>query len=62
MIDGLAAPPRRLDHDLQVLLELGLADELGEAPRPEAGLDDRFGVRRDGRVEELVTHGAPPTA
>ena len=41
----------RLEHDRQVLLQLALADELGEAPRPQPGLDDLLGVggRRRGR-------------
>ena len=62
VVDGLAAPPRGLEHDREVLLELALADELGERPRPQPGLDDLLGVVGDARVEELVTHGGPPAA
>ena len=46
----------------EVLLELALADELGEQPRPQPGLDDVLDVVADARVEELVTHGGPPAA
>ncbi len=46
----------------EVLLQLALADELGEQPRPQPGLDDVLGVAADARVEELVTHGGLPAA
>ena len=36
VVDGLGAPAGRLEDDLEVLLELGLADELGERARPQA--------------------------
>ncbi len=36
VVGGLAAPAGRLEDDGEVLLQLGLADELGEAARPEA--------------------------
>ena len=62
VVDGLAAPPGRLDDDAEVLLQLALADELGQPARPQAGLDDVLGVAGDAGVEELVTHGAPPAA
>ena len=62
VVDGLPAPPRRLDDDLQVLLELGLADELRQPAGSEAGLDGVFRVFHDGRVEELVTHDGPRAA
>ena len=62
MVDGLAAPAGRLDDDAEVLLQLALADELGEQARPQPGLDDVLDVAADARVEELVTHGGPPAA
>ena len=46
----------------QVLLQLALADELGEPAGPQAGLDGVLASSDDGRLEELVTHGAPPAA
>ena len=46
----------------EVLLQLALADELGEAARPQPDLDDVLGVAGDARLEELVTHGAPRAA
>ena len=62
VVDGLAAPAGRLDDDAEVLLQLALADELGEQARPQPGLDDVLGVAGDARVEELVTHGGPRAA
>ena len=62
VVDGLAAPPGRLDDDAEVLLQLALADELGEAARPQPGLDGVLGVADDARFEELVTHAAPRAA
>ena len=56
------APARRLEHDRQVLLELALADELGQRARPQPGLDDLLGVGRRRRFEELIPHGALPAA
>ena len=62
----------RLEHDREVFLELALADELVERPRSQTGFDARVrrrvapivggdvGRRSDVRIEELVTHGAPP--
>ena len=38
VVDRLAPPARRLEDDLEVALQLGLADELGERARPEARL------------------------
>ena len=37
MIDRLAAGARGAEHDLEVLLQARLADELVEAARPQAG-------------------------
>ena len=48
VVDGLAAPPGRLEDDREVLLELGLADELGQRAGPQADLLghlDRVGDR-----------------
>src|SRR5690606_2673536 len=38
VVDGIAAPLRRLDEDAEVLLDLSLADEFLEARGPEADL------------------------
>ncbi len=43
VVDGLFAPPRRLEHDLEVLGELRLPVELVEAPGPETGLVGELG-------------------
>jgi hypothetical protein len=59
VVDGLAAPAGRLDDDRQVLLQLALADEVGEQPRPQPDLDEVLGLAGDARFEELVTHVAP---
>ena len=47
VIGRLRSPPGRLQHDLEVLLELGLADELGQPPGPEGDL--LGGLHRVGR-------------
>jgi predicted transcriptional regulator len=60
VVDRLVALARRLEHDREVLFELALADELGERPRAQTGFDDLFGVGRDARIGELVTHGGHP--
>ena len=41
VVGGLPALPRRGEHDLEVLLEPGLADELVEPARPEAAISLR---------------------
>src|SRR4029079_7219354 len=61
----------RPEPDRQVLLEFALASELIEPPGPQTGLDlevarqlavaQEIVGRPDARIEELVTHGAPPT-
>ena len=62
VVDGLTAAAGRLEHDAEVLLQLALADELGEAARAQPGLDGVLGVADDAGFEELVTHVAPPAA
>ncbi len=62
VVDRLAAVAGGLEHDREVLLELALADELGEGTRPQPGVDDLLDVVADARVEELVTHDRPPAA
>ena len=63
VVDGLTALLRRVQHDLQVLAQAGLADELVEAPRPQRrllGRLDRIGRRAAELVaHELVSHRAP---
>ncbi len=63
VVDRLAAPPGRLEHDRQVLLQVALADELGQAAGPQAGLDvlvggNGGGVDRAGPlgVEVVAVH------
>ena len=60
VVDGLSTVAGRLEHDRQVLFEFALADELVERPRAQPGLDDLLGVGCHARIEELVTHVAPP--
>ncbi len=62
VVDGLATPAGRLDDDAEVLLQLALADELGESARPQSDLDGILAVVGDARFEELVTHVAPRAA
>jgi hypothetical protein len=59
VVGGLAPPAGGLEDHRQVLLHLGLADELVEAMRAQARFDAQL-VGADGGVEELVTHAAPP--
>src|SRR5262249_6401394 len=59
VIGGLAAPAGRGQHDLEVLLEARLPDELVEPARPERRLLRL--LRRVGRrAGQLLTHGTPP--
>jgi hypothetical protein len=55
VIDRLPALTRRREHDLEVLAQPGLTDELGEVARPQrrllGGLD---GIGR--RTEQLFSH------
>ena len=62
VVDRLAATASRLDDDAEVLFQLALADELGEAARPQPDLDGILAVVGDTRLEELVTHAAPRAA
>ena len=59
VVGGLAAPPRRLEHDPEVGLQLGLAHELGQAAGPERGLGRHVVVGAGPGIEQLLTHGAP---
>ena len=43
VVDGLVPAPGRLEHDLEVLGELGLAVELVEVPGPQPGLVGELG-------------------
>ena len=43
VVDGLFAAPRRLEHDLEMLGQLRLPVELGQAPGPETGLVGELG-------------------
>ena len=63
VVDGLAPPAGRLEDDLEVALELGLADELGERAGPQAGLGgDLDLVAQLLGPQQLLAHGAflPP--
>src|SRR5260370_12375366 len=60
MVDGLASLPGRGEHDLEVLFEARLADELGEPARPQRRLFGAFGRIRFG-AEELLAHDGPYT-
>ena len=58
VVDGLAALAGRLEHDAEVLDQLGLPDELGERTGPEPDLFELLvGVRR-----RRVDHPRPATA
>jgi hypothetical protein len=62
VVDGLAARSRRAQHDLEVLLEARLADEVVEAARAEARLlGDLHRIRR-GREQFISRHVPPPGA
>ena len=55
VVDRLAAPAGRLQHHVEVVLQLGLAHEVGQPPRAEAGLD--VGIAGPGLGhEQLVAH------
>ena len=52
-LKGLAAAPSRLQDDRQVLLQLGLADELVQPAGAQPGLGTRV-ILAGGRVEDLL--------
>ena len=56
VVDRLVAAAGRAEHDVEVLLELRLADELGEMLRSQARFDRGLGVVVERRIDELVTH------
>ena len=56
VVGRVAAPPRPLQHQRQLLAHPGLPDELGERPRPQAGLDLQLLRLRGGRQ---LSHDAP---
>jgi hypothetical protein len=56
VVSGLPTPASGLEHDRQVLLQLALADEVGEQAGSQAALFDLLAIGGDARVEELVTH------
>ena len=60
VVGRLAAPPRRLEHDPEVGLQLGLAHELGQAAGPERGLGRHVVVGAGLGIEQLLTHGGIP--
>ena len=51
MIERLASRERGVDPDAKTLLDLVLANELGQALRTEGQLDDRFVGERLGRSD-----------
>ena len=67
VVGGLTPPAGGLQHDREVLLQLGLADELLEAPGPQPGFLGLLAVGGLG-LEQLLTHvglracGGPPAA
>ena len=59
---GWRPPPGRLQHDLEMLLELGLADELGQPPGPEGDLlggFHRVGGGRHRPIRASLSAAAP---
>ena len=57
VVDGLAALLGRGQHDLEVLAQARLADELVEMPRPQRGLFGDLGFVGFG-AEQLFSHAA----
>src|SRR5205814_154871 len=56
VVHGLASAAGRLEHHAEPLLELGLAHELVEAPRPQPGLlAELLGIGLG--LEQLLPHG-----
>jgi len=50
VVERLAPPLRRIDGNLEVVFVFVLPDEVGQRPRPEAGLERRVlgaGLTRD---------------
>ena len=66
VVDRLTALPGRAQHDLEVLAQAGLADELVEAPRPQRrllrGLDRIGGGLHELVADQLVSHRAPASS
>ena len=60
VVGGLPPPAGGFEHHRQVLLQLPLAHEVGQAAGPEAGVLDLLALVGRRRVEELVTHDGPP--
>ena len=56
VVDGLASRLGGAQHDVEVLLQRGLADEVLEPARPQRRLLGRLDRARR-RFEQLVTHG-----
>ena len=56
VVGRLAALLGRLEHDGQVLFQLALTDELGQASWPQSDVVDLIIVGDRVGVEELVTH------
>jgi hypothetical protein len=56
VVDGLPALLRRAQHDLQVLDQARLADEVVERPRPERGLLGRLDRVGTGAQQLLAAH------
>ena len=52
VVDGLMALAGRLQHDAEMLDELGLADEFGQRPRPQPDFLEFFFGRRGRRVDD----------
>ena len=59
VVDGLAALAGRPQHDLEVLLEPGLTDELGQPPRPQRGLLRRLDRVGLGAQQLVAGHHSP---
>jgi hypothetical protein len=56
VVGRLAPPPRGLEHDVEMGLELGLAHELRQPTRAQAGLGRRL-VGLGLGIEQLLAHG-----
>ncbi|MEY4080135.1 MAG: hypothetical protein RL430_565 [Actinomycetota bacterium] len=62
VVGGLAALLCRAEDDVEMFLQLALADEFVEGARTEACLIVDLGVRTETGIEELIPHGVPPAS
>jgi len=62
VVGRTVAPQRALEHQRKLLAHLRLADELGEAPGPQTGLDLALGKHRQGRYQVFFGRGHAVTS